>query len=63
MDEADYALVEAPPPTPTDIDDRIAAYVAERVPNRATIQTGSARSPTPSSWRWRTTRTSACTPN
>ena len=38
--EADYVLVEAPPPSPSDIDDRIAVYVTERIPNGATIQTG-----------------------
>jgi acyl-CoA hydrolase len=38
--EADYPLVEVPPVDSTDLDDRIAALVAERIPNRATIQTG-----------------------
>jgi acyl-CoA hydrolase len=38
--EADYALVEVPPPEPTDVDLRIAGYLAERIPDRATIQTG-----------------------
>jgi acyl-CoA hydrolase len=38
--EADYPLVEVASPTRTDVDDRIAAFVAERIPNRATIQTG-----------------------
>ena len=38
--EADYPLVEVPPAMPSDIDDRIAAHVAERIPNGATIQTG-----------------------
>ncbi|HTN81625.1 MAG TPA: acetyl-CoA hydrolase/transferase C-terminal domain-containing protein, partial [Acidimicrobiales bacterium] len=38
--EADYPLLEVPPVMPTDIDDRIAAFVAERIPDRATIQTG-----------------------
>jgi acyl-CoA hydrolase len=38
--EADYPLVEVPPPEPTDVDLRIAAYLAERIPDRATIQTG-----------------------
>ena len=38
--EADYPLVEVPPPSPSDIDDRIAAYLTERIPNGATIQTG-----------------------
>jgi acyl-CoA hydrolase len=38
--EATYPLVEVPPVRPTEIDDRIAALVAERVPNGATIQTG-----------------------
>jgi len=36
----DYPLVEVTPPPQSDLDDRIAAYVAERIPNRATIQTG-----------------------
>lgn len=36
----DYPLVEVIPPPQSDLDDRIAAYVAERIPNRATIQTG-----------------------
>jgi acyl-CoA hydrolase len=38
--EADYGLVEVAPVRPTSIDDRIAALVAERIPDRATIQTG-----------------------
>ncbi len=38
--EADYPLVEVAPTPRTDVDDRIAAFVAERIPNRATIQTG-----------------------
>jgi acyl-CoA hydrolase len=37
---ADYPLVEVPPPPPTDLDERIAAFIAERIPDRATIQTG-----------------------
>ena len=38
--EADYPLVEVPPVASTELDTRIAAFVAERIPNRATIQTG-----------------------
>jgi acyl-CoA hydrolase len=38
--QADYPLVEVAPPPRSDLDDRIASYVAERIPNRATIQTG-----------------------
>ena len=38
--EADYPLVEVAPVASTELDDRIAAFVAERIPNRATIQTG-----------------------
>ena len=38
--EADYPLVEVLPRAPTEIDERIAALVAERIPDRATIQTG-----------------------
>jgi acyl-CoA hydrolase len=38
--EVDRPLVESPPPTRTDLDDRIAALVAARIPDRATIQTG-----------------------
>jgi acyl-CoA hydrolase len=37
---ADYSLVEVPPPPPTELDRRIAAFVAERIPHRATLQTG-----------------------
>jgi acyl-CoA hydrolase len=38
--EADYPLVEVRPPPRSELDDRIAGYVADRIPNRATIQTG-----------------------
>jgi acyl-CoA hydrolase len=38
--EVDYPLVEVPPSTPGEIESRIAEYVAERVPNGATIQAG-----------------------
>ena len=38
--EADRPLVEVPPSRPSEIDVRIAAYVAERIPNGATIQAG-----------------------
>jgi acyl-CoA hydrolase len=37
---ADYPLVEVPPRAPADLDRRIAAYIAERVADRSTIQTG-----------------------
>jgi acyl-CoA hydrolase len=37
---ADYPLVEVPPRAPGDVDRRIASYVAERVADRSTIQTG-----------------------
>ena len=38
--EADYPLVEVPPRAGTDTDRRIAELVAERIPDRATIQAG-----------------------
>ena len=38
--EADYPLVEVQPPAPTEADQRIAAYIAERIPDGATLQTG-----------------------
>lgn len=38
--EADHPLVEVPPVAPSPVDDRIAALVAERIPDRATLQTG-----------------------
>ncbi len=38
--EADYPLVEVAPVRPTEIDEHIAALVADRIPDRATIQTG-----------------------
>src|SRR4029450_7256446 len=38
--EADRPLVAVPPPVPSDVDRRIAAYVAERIPDGATIQAG-----------------------
>jgi acyl-CoA hydrolase len=37
---ADRALVEAAPPSRSAADERIAGFVAERIPDRATIQTG-----------------------
>ena len=40
--EADYPLVEAPPPTPTDIDRRIGEFVAERILDGSTSRPGSA---------------------
>ena len=38
--EVDRPLVAVDPPQPTDLDSRIAGYVAERVPDGATIQVG-----------------------
>jgi acyl-CoA hydrolase len=38
--EVDRPLVEVPPPPRRDHDDRIADLIAERIPDRATIQTG-----------------------
>ena len=38
--DVDRPLVELTPPEPTAVDDRIAGFVAERIPNGATIQTG-----------------------
>ena len=38
--EADYPLVELAPPTTTELDHQIAAHVAERIPDGATLQTG-----------------------
>jgi len=38
--EADYPLVESPPPAVSDKDRRIGASIAERVPDGATIQVG-----------------------
>jgi acyl-CoA hydrolase len=38
--EVDRPLVEIPPPSRSELDDRIAGFVAERIPNGATIQTG-----------------------
>lgn len=38
--EADYPLIEVPPPPVDDKDARIAALVAERIPDGATIQAG-----------------------
>ena len=38
--EADYPLTEVPPAVPSELDRRIADFVAERVPNGATIQAG-----------------------
>ena len=38
--EADYPLIEVTPPPITDADRRIAAQVAERIPDRATLQVG-----------------------
>jgi acyl-CoA hydrolase len=38
--EADYPLLDVPPTEPDEIDARIGALVAERIPDGATIQTG-----------------------
>ena len=38
--EADYPLIEVTPPDVTDADRRIAAQVADRIPDRATLQVG-----------------------
>jgi acyl-CoA hydrolase len=38
--EADYPLVEVPPPPITNRDERIARLVADRIPNGATVQAG-----------------------
>lgn len=40
MTEADYPLVEVEPVEPTDIDRRIAAYVADRISDGTTVQAG-----------------------
>ena len=44
--EADRELIESPPPEPNEVDHRIAALVAERIPDGATIQTGIGSTPT-----------------
>jgi acyl-CoA hydrolase len=38
--EADRSLVEVPPSEPSEVDERIAAFVTERIPDGATIQAG-----------------------
>jgi len=38
--EADYPLIEVPPAEPSDLDATIARFVAERVPDGATLQVG-----------------------
>lgn len=38
--EVDRPLIEVPPAVPSDVDERIAAHVVERIPDRATIQAG-----------------------
>jgi acyl-CoA hydrolase len=38
--ESDRPLVEVEPPQPSPVDEQIAAFVAERIPNGATIQVG-----------------------
>lgn len=37
---SDRALIEVPPAVPLELDRRIGAFVAERIPDRATLQTG-----------------------
>ncbi|MCB1040753.1 MAG: acetyl-CoA hydrolase/transferase family protein [Acidimicrobiales bacterium] len=44
--EADYPLVEVPPPEPNEIDRRIGELVVERIPDGATIQAGIGGTPT-----------------
>ncbi|MEZ5204247.1 MAG: acetyl-CoA hydrolase/transferase C-terminal domain-containing protein [Acidimicrobiales bacterium] len=44
--EADYPLVEVPPPEPNEIDRRIGELVVERIPDGATIQVGIGGTPT-----------------
>jgi len=44
--EADYPLLEAPPPTPSEIDQRIGRFVAERILDGSTIQAGIGAVPT-----------------
>jgi hypothetical protein len=61
--EAEQPLVDVPPAPVTAVDHRIAGFVAERIPDEATIQVGIGSSPTPSSPPWATTETSASTPN
>jgi acyl-CoA hydrolase len=43
--ETDYPLIEVPPAAPTDTDHAIATYVAERIPDGGTIQTGIGATP------------------
>jgi acyl-CoA hydrolase len=43
--EADYPLIEVPPARPSDTDRAIAAFIAERIPNGATLQTGIGATP------------------
>ena len=38
--DADYPLIELAPATPSNVDARIGAFVAERIPNGSTIQAG-----------------------
>ncbi len=40
MTESEHPLIELPPPQVIDLDRQIAAFVAERIPNGATIQAG-----------------------
>ncbi len=43
--EADYPLLEVPPAPPNEVDRRIAGFVAERIPDHATIQAGIGATP------------------
>ncbi len=43
--EADTPLVELPPPVASERDERIAAFVAERIPDGATLQAGIGAAP------------------
>ena len=61
--EVDRPLVEVAPAHRTEVDDRIAAFVAERIPNGATIQTGIGAIPNSVMAALVDHRSSACTPS
>ena len=61
--EVDRPLVEVPPTTPSEVDERIAAHVAERIPDGATIQAGIGSIPSALLAGLRHHRTSASTPS
>ena len=61
--EVDRPLLEVAPAPSDDLDARIAAHVAARIPDGATIQSASVPSPTPSWPRCEITATSASTPS